>query len=217
VSFLDLLRTPGVEEVLELGSTFGLLAFHGGLEGGTVEVAVAAAAQSGASLYMVIQPADLRWHVPSHRVGAEASPALTRFLDHVDVAIALHGYGRHGRPVDLLLGGGNRALAATLARHLRDALPGYHVLDDLDRVPPEMRGLHASNPVNQPARGGVQLELPPRVRGAWPATPDAPARPPTPHPGIVAALVATIEDYAVLPGASVSPDTSTSNVPPVRQ
>ena len=84
MSFLDLLRSPGVEEVLQLGSRFGLLAFHGGLEGGTVEVARAAAEQSGASLYMVVQPPDLRWHVPSHRVGADASPALQRFLDHVE-------------------------------------------------------------------------------------------------------------------------------------
>jgi len=205
VSFLELLRTPGVEEVLELGSSFGLLAFHGGLEAATVEVAVEAAAASGASLYMVVQPPDLHWHVPSHRVEADASPALARFLDHVEVAIAIHGYGRRGRPVDLLLGGGNRALAATLATHLRANLPGYRVIDDIDLVPPEMRGLHASNPVNRPVHGGVQLELPPRIRGSWPATPTSPARPPTPHPGIAAALAATVADYSV------------SNVPPARQ
>jgi phage replication-related protein YjqB (UPF0714/DUF867 family) len=205
VSFLELLRTPGVEEVLELGSPFGLLAFHGGLEAATVEVAVEAAAASGASLYMVVQPPDLHWHVPSHQVEAEASPALARFLEHVEVAVAIHGYGRRGRPVDLLLGGGNRALAATLAGHLRANLPGYRVVDDLDLVPAEMRGLHASNPVNRPMHGGVQLELPPRIRGSWPATPTAPARPPTPHPGIAAALAATVADY------------STWNVPPARQ
>jgi len=205
MSFIELLQTPGVEEVLELGSPFGLLAFHGGLEAATVEVAVEAAAASGASLYMVVQPPDLHWHVPSHRVEADASPALARFLEHVEVAVAIHGYGRRGRPVDLLLGGGNRALAATLAGHLRANLPGYRVVDDLDLVPPEMRGLHASNPVNRPVHGGVQLELPPRIRGSWPATPTAPARPPTPHPGIAAALVATIADYSV------------SNVPPARQ
>ena len=211
MSFLDLLRSPGVEEVLQLGNRFGLLAFHGGLEGGTVEVARAAAGQSGASLYMVVQPPDLHWHVPSHRVGADASPALTRFLDHVEVAVAVHGYGRPGKPVDLLLGGANRVLAATLAGHLRAALPGYRVIDDLDRVPPEMRGLHTTNPVNQPVHGGVQLELPPRIRGAWPATAEEAARPPAPHPGIVAALVATVDDYCASTGGSIS------NVPPVRQ
>lgn len=205
MSFLELLQTPGVEEVLELGSSFGLLAFHGGLEAATVEVAREAAAASGASLYMVVQPPDLHWHVPSHRVEADASPALARFLEHVEVAVAIHGYGRRGRPVDLLLGGGNRALAASLAGHLRANLPGYRVVDDLDLVPPEMRGLHASNPVNRPVHGGVQLELPPRIRGSWPATPTTPARPPTPHPGIAAALVATVADYSV------------SKVPPARQ
>ena len=213
MSFLELLHTPGVEEVLELGSPFGLLAFHGGLEAGTVEVAVEAAAASGASLYMVVQPPDLHWHVPSHRVDAAESPALARFLEHVEVAIAVHGYGRRGRPVDVLVGGGNRDLGARLGRHLRAFLPGYRVIDDLDRVPPEMRGLHPGNPVNRPQGGGVQLELPPRIRGSWPATPTSPARPPTPHPGIAAAIVATIEDYS----ASAPTTTSTSNVPPARQ
>jgi phage replication-related protein YjqB (UPF0714/DUF867 family) len=208
VSFLELLQTPGVEEVLELRSPFGLLAFHGGLEGGTVEIAQEAARLTGASLYMVVQPPDLRWHVPSHRVTADASPALARFLDHVGVAIALHGYGRRPRPVDLLVGGGNRRLAALLGGHLRDALPGYRIVDDIELVPTEMRGLHPTNPVNRPLGGGVQLELPPRVRGAWPS---ASGRPCTPHPGIVSALVATVDAYSASPGGSIS------NVPPARQ
>jgi len=213
MSFLELLQSPGVEEVLEVGSAFGIMAFHGGLEAGTVEVAREAAAATGASLYMVVQPADLHWHVPSHRVDAAESPALARFLEHVDVAIAIHGYGRRGRPVDLLVGGGNRTLAEILGQHLRSHLPGYKVIDDVDRVPPEMRGLHPDNPVNRPAHGGVQLELPPRIRGSWPATPTSPARPPTPHPGIAAAIAATIGGYS----ASAPTSVSTSNVPPARQ
>lgn len=32
----------------------------------------------------------------------------------------------------------------------------------------ELRGLHAANPVNLPRHGGVQIELPPRVRGTSP-------------------------------------------------
>jgi len=201
MSFLELLQTPGVEEVLELGSSFGIMAFHGGLEGGTVEVAREAAARSGASLYMVVQPPDLRWHVPSHRVVAEGSATLAQFLDHVHVVIAVHGYGRRPRPVDVLLGGRNRLLAAELGRRLRSEMPGYRIVDDLDRVPTEMRGLHPGNPVNQPPDAGVQLELPPRARGAVTAAGD----PCKPHPGIAAALVATVADY------------STSKVPPARQ
>ena len=53
-------------------------------------------------------------------------------------------------------------LAAHLAGHLRTALPGYEVVDDLDAIPPELRGVHRANPVNRAALGGVQLELPPR-------------------------------------------------------
>jgi len=41
-------------------------------------------------------------------------------------------------------------------------------VDDLDAVPSELRGLHPRNPVNRPPHGGVQLELPPYVRGLTP-------------------------------------------------
>ena len=68
----------------------------------------------------------------------------------------------------LLLGGQNRDLAGHLAGHLGRALPAYEVLAELDQIPKELRGLHERNPVNRPAGRGVQLELPPRVRGSSP-------------------------------------------------
>jgi phage replication-related protein YjqB (UPF0714/DUF867 family) len=36
----------------------------------------------------------------------------------------------------------------------------------MDAIPKELRGLHAANPVNLPRQQGVQIELPPRVRGS---------------------------------------------------
>lgn len=176
----ELLAHPGVEEVCELRSSFGVLAFHGGsLERGTDDIAVTAAHQSGASLYVVRQPPDLRWHVPSKEFDPAASPALARFVGHVRVAVAVHGYGRAGMWTTLLLGGRNRVLAEQLGSELRDGLgDGFQVADVLDDIPPELRGLHPRNPVNLPAARGVQLELPPRVRPgtgvptfdpAWPA------------------------------------------------
>jgi phage replication-related protein YjqB (UPF0714/DUF867 family) len=47
-------------------------------------------------------------------------------------------------------------------------LPEYTVVTDLDDIPHALRGQHADNPVNLPRGGGVQLELPPRVRGRSP-------------------------------------------------
>jgi phage replication-related protein YjqB (UPF0714/DUF867 family) len=44
-----------------------------------------------------------------------------------------------------------------------------------------LRGLHPSNPVNAVRGGGVQLELPPRVRGSSPLWWDWEAPHPTPH------------------------------------
>jgi len=170
--FAELLATPGVREVVELRSTFGFMAFHGGsLEERTDVIAAAAAEASSASYYGVLQPADLQWHLPSTQVSPAASSALAQFLDHVDVVVTVHGFGRHGYWTTLLLGGGNRALAEHVGAHLRTALPGYEVLTDLDRIPRGLRGLHADNPVNLPRGGGVQLELPPRVRGNTPRCP----------------------------------------------
>ena len=168
--FADLLAEPGVEEVLELRSPrIGFMAFHGGsLERRTEVVAMDAAERAGASVYAVIQPLGLRWHIPSTSVTPDASTSLRAFVDHVDVAIAIHGYGRDGLWTSLLLGGTNRPLAAHVGDALRGRLDGYTVVDDLETIPRELRGLHPDNPVNAPAGGGVQLELPPRVRALTP-------------------------------------------------
>jgi phage replication-related protein YjqB (UPF0714/DUF867 family) len=193
--FDELLRHPEVREAVELRSRFGFMAFHGGLEGGTEIVAEEAAGRAGASVYTVVQPATLVWHIPSALVRAEHSARLTRFLDHVEVVVAVHGYGRPGRPGDVLLGGSNRALARHLAGHLRTAIDGFDVVDELEAIPAELRGLHPDNPVNQARGGGVQLELPPRARGASPSPRDR-GRPCTPHAGLIDALVAAALTWA---------------------
>lgn len=180
--FGELLAHPGVEEVCELRGRFGFMAYHGGsLEEMTDVVARRAAEQSGASYYGVHQPADLQWHIPSVRIDPADSPALTAFLDHVEVVVTVHGYGRAGLWTSLLLGGQNRSLATHVGRRLRAALPAYDVATDLDRIPIELRGLHPRNPVNLPVGGGAQLELPPRVRGSSPLWWDWEGPGPVPH------------------------------------
>lgn len=162
----ELLGHPGVEEQCELRGRFGYLAFHGGsLERGTDAIAVAAADRAGASLYAVRQPPDLRWHVPSIAFDPADSPKLASFVDHVEVAVAVHGYGRVGMWATLLLGGRNRPLATRLGAALRAQLgDDFTVVDTLDDIPDRLRGQHPRNPVNLPRGHGVQLELPPRVR-----------------------------------------------------
>jgi phage replication-related protein YjqB (UPF0714/DUF867 family) len=192
----ELLDHPGVEEQCELRSHFGLLAFHGGsLERGTDAIAVAAADRAGASLYVVRQPPDLRWHVPSSAFDPAASPALAAFVGHVDVAVAVHGYGRAGMWTTLLLGGRNRVLATQLGSALRDGLgDGFTVADELDGIPPRLRGLHPRNPVNLVAGQGVQLELPPRVRRGTGA--------PTYRPAYEAAVVTALAAVAKSPASA---------------
>ena len=166
-----LLAHPGVVEELVLSGPasegVGFLALHGGLESGTAEIARAAAERTRASLYAVIQPDDLAWHIPSHRMSPLDSPKLASFLAHSAVVVSIHGYGRRDLPTALLVGGGDRSAARILAGVLRAALPAYDVRDDVATIPEGMRGLHPRNPVNL-SGGGVQLEVPHRARNTRP-------------------------------------------------
>jgi phage replication-related protein YjqB (UPF0714/DUF867 family) len=169
-SLSNLLNDPEVSEVSCLRSRFGFLAIHGGgLEQMTDLIAERAAEEAGASVYLLRHPDQYPHHLPSALFDPSESPRLAEFLDHVDVAVSLHGYGRIGRSTQLLAGGRNRELATHLARHIQ--LPGYQVITDLDAMPRELRGLHPNNPVNRVRDGGTQLELSVRVRGLSPRSP----------------------------------------------
>ena len=72
------------------------------------------------------------------------------------------GTGATGMWTSLLLGGRHRALAAHLGAHLRTAMPGYEVVDDLEQIPSELRGVHRAQPGEPP---------PPRRRAARAAAP----------------------------------------------
>jgi phage replication-related protein YjqB (UPF0714/DUF867 family) len=210
----ELLAQPGVEEDAELRSAFGLMAFHGGsLERGTDHIATEAAARAGASLYAIRQPPDLRWHIPSIEFDPAASAALARFLDHVEVVVAVHGYGREGMWTTLLLGGRNRPLAHALGAELRLGLgPDFTIVDELDDVPSDLRGVHSRNPVNRPPGHGVQLELPPRVRQGN----DVPTYRPEYTEAIVEALASVARSWtsASSPNPSKEPPTASSSPSP---
>ncbi len=170
--FGSLLSHEGVVEHCLLRSKVGFMALHGGLEAATFEIARAAANRSDASLYAVVQPAELSWHVPSHRFDPAQSENLAMFCKHVDVVMSIHGYGgvRDSplRWTTILLGGAGREAARTVGERLRSRLPEYVVLDDLDAIPSQYRGVDPRNPVNLVNTAGVQIELPPRIRGTSP-------------------------------------------------
>ena len=196
--FRELLATPGVREVCHLRGPLGFMAYHGGsLEELTDIVAEQAAERSGASYYGVLQPPDFNWHIPSHRVSPTDSATLAGFLEHVDIVITIHGYGRHGFWTSLLLGGQHRPFADHIAGHLRTHLPDYTVETDLEAMPRELRGLHADNPVNLPRQQGVQIELPPRVRGSSPIWKDWPGPGLVPHTeSLIDGLVAAATSWS---------------------
>jgi phage replication-related protein YjqB (UPF0714/DUF867 family) len=167
--FAEMLAAPGVEEVCELRGPIGFMAYHGGnLEWMTDVIARRAAERSDASLYAVVQPMGMREHLSSTLVDPSQSPALASFLAHVEIVITVHGFGRRGMFGSLLLGGQNRPFAEHVGTSLRRHLPAYDVRTDLDAIPSTLRGQHAKNPVNLPRQQGVQIELPPRVRGSSP-------------------------------------------------
>ncbi|MFW2382060.1 MAG: poly-gamma-glutamate hydrolase family protein [Acidimicrobiales bacterium] len=181
LSFSEVLALPGVDEHVELRSRFGFMAFHGGnLERRTDWIAWEAAERSGSSVYSVTQPPGTRHHFPSVTVLGAHSDRLRRFVDHCQVVIAVHGFGRHGHWDDLLLGGQNRELAVHAGDIMRETLPErYNVVTDIDAIPKSLRGIHPDNPVNKPPTAGMQLELPPGIRGLTPAANKYPA--PFPH------------------------------------
>lgn len=171
LSFAEVLELPGVDEHMEVRGRFGFMAFHGGnLERRTEWIAWEAAAKSGSSVYSVTQPWGTRHHYPSSSVDPAASETLATFLDHCDTVIAVHGFGRHGHWDDLLCGGQNRELASHTGEILQRVLPDrYNVVTELSDIPKPLRGVHPTNPVNRPRQQGMQLELPPGIRGLTPA------------------------------------------------
>jgi phage replication-related protein YjqB (UPF0714/DUF867 family) len=183
----ELLRLPGVREECILRSRVGFIALHGGSQDrGTEQIAKRAAEQAGASYYAIVQPCDLRVHLTSRLHDPEHSARLRAFLGHVNVAISVHGFGRDGfalwldphrgliiepygpetkgnqtGPLRGIIVGGNNARLLDAARRLFDGrVPGYHVADERVRL-----GFHPDNPVNLPSAHGVQVELPPGLRG----------------------------------------------------
>ncbi|MFT6762308.1 MAG: phage replication-related protein YjqB (UPF0714/DUF867 family) [Candidatus Aldehydirespiratoraceae bacterium] len=165
--FAAILDAPGVEEICELRGPIGFMAYHGGhLEWMTDVIARRAAEASSSSFYAVVQPEGMRDHLSSTKVDPAESPLLTKFLEHVEIVITVHGFGRRGMLTSLLLGGQNRPFAEHVGEAIRAKLPAYDVVTDLETIPKKLRGLHERNPVNLPPKQGVQIELPPRIRGS---------------------------------------------------
>jgi phage replication-related protein YjqB (UPF0714/DUF867 family) len=160
-----LLDREDVVEELELRSSFGFMAYHGGsLEKATDVIAREAAERSNSSYYGLIQSHEDPIHFASTQLLYEKSEPLELFLNHIQVVTTIHGYGREHLFYSVLLGGRNRQLAEHFAPILREALPSYKFETELENIPKELRGQHLKNPVNYPPLQGVQLELPPTLR-----------------------------------------------------
>ncbi|MFI9393372.1 poly-gamma-glutamate hydrolase family protein [Streptomyces bauhiniae] len=155
---------------LHLAGPVGLLALHGGVEGGTAELAREVADRTGATLLTFTQPLGPPTHIPSTRM-SPCTP-LTTFLTHTALTISLHGHNRRSTPRTIYAGGSNRPAARILATALSHWAPAFVPITTLSDIPNPLRGLHPDNPVNQTREGGVQLELPVLARTSHPAPTD---------------------------------------------
>jgi len=196
-AFAALLARPGVVEVSELRSKVGFMAYHGGaLEVMTDVIARRAADEAGASFYAVLLPERMNEHLSSTKVRPTESHLLAEFIDHVDIVISVHGFGQRGLFTTLLLGGQNRQFAEHVGVSLRKVLPAYEIQTDLEAIPRQLRGLHQANPVNLPRDSGVQIELPPRVRGSSPIWRDWEGPGLTPHTeSLIDGLVDAVDSW----------------------
>jgi phage replication-related protein YjqB (UPF0714/DUF867 family) len=189
VGFADMLARTDVR--LRPGGRVGVLALHGGLEGGTAELADALAGDTGcAALTFRQDDGDWSLHLPSTAYDPGLCPPLARFLSAVEVVVSVHGYQDRTREERVLLGGRNRRLAAVTGARIAEYAPDYRTVVRLREIPPHLRGVEPANPVNRAPGSGVQLELPPRARGV---TADAaPGDPAEPDGRLVRALSAVI-------------------------
>jgi phage replication-related protein YjqB (UPF0714/DUF867 family) len=187
VDLAELLTMPGIKEECVLRSKVGFMALHGGSQDrGTDQIARRAADQAGASYYAIVQPSGLRVHLTSRLHDPDHSVQLRAFLEHVDVAISVHGFGREGFALwidpsggliiepygpairgrqtgplrGVIVGGLNPQLVDTARELFQERFAAYHVADERIRL-----GFHPDNPVNLPSARGVQVELPPGLRG----------------------------------------------------
>ncbi len=183
----ELLEMPGIREERILRSNVGFMALHGGSQDrGTDQIARRAAEEAGASYYAIVQPSGLRVHLTSRLHDPDDSAHLRSFLEHVDVAISVHGFGRDGFALwldpergvviepygpamrgrqrgplrGIIVGGLNVQLVDAARAIFRERFAGYHVADERVRL-----GFHPDNPVNLPSAHGVQVEPPPGLRG----------------------------------------------------
>jgi phage replication-related protein YjqB (UPF0714/DUF867 family) len=199
------------------------MALHGGSQDrGTHEIASQAAERAGASYYAIIQPSDLRVHLTSRAHDPDHSAQMRDFLKHVNVAISVHGFGRDGFNLfvapargiviepygpafrgsqtgplrGIIVGGQNAQLLDAARRLLHGRFSGYRVADERIRL-----GFHSENPVNLPLAQGVQIELPPGLRGIGDLGEQMVSR----EDETVTEVIATLVELALWAGELVEP------------
>lgn len=88
-------------------------------------------------------------------------PRLMSMTEESDFCVGLHGFG--GREADFCVGGANESERKRLVESLSARFPE---LRSCELCCPPYNGVSAKNPVNKCSRGGIQVEMSPKVRRA---------------------------------------------------
>ena len=147
------------------------MAFHGGwLEEVTDDIAVdRRPAQRGLGVCLPARPRRSVASAQSLLRSHADSPVLRQFLDHVDVVVAVHGFGS---PAAVAGGAAGRSQphAGVPCRGASDRTAAALRDPPSPRGDPHARWRASTHAIRATCRahGGVQIELPPRIRGKSP-------------------------------------------------
>ncbi len=159
-------RGVGFVEYARFAGGVAVLAVHGGgIEPGTEELAEYAAAETGCSLYVFsgrLEKGNSRLRRMSRSLFREEDSLRSRVIGQANAVISIHGHGRDANEIYAV--GASEVLKGMFVELMAQRLPAFPVVTDPAKIPKGLAGLHPDNVVNLPAGGGLQLELPARLR-----------------------------------------------------
>jgi len=167
--FKDALKT-GKETAEHKEGDIAVLAYHAKTEEGTGDVAEDISKNSNASLYVFEGK-----RVPSTKITPTNSEDLNRMVQEKRTAVSMHAYHKQGnyekqgKKYDykdtVFVSGQNSELAKKIATELEDSLGHeYHIETNPDYIPAHLKGMSKHNIANKFKEGGVQVEMPRKLR-----------------------------------------------------
>ena len=160
--FKDAVKTGKEKGGFEEGTKIAVLAYHAKTEAGTAEIAEAVHEKSPSSMYVFKGN-----RVASTKVTHTHSDKLKSLVKEAETAVSVHGY-KNKKGVDnnvIYVSGQHGKLSSKIAKELQKNFgDNYHIETNPDYIPKHLQGKSDYNIVNKFEKGGVQIELPEKLR-----------------------------------------------------